>query len=247
VTRATAANGSTRFRVSAGVDIDIYSDVVCPWCYIGKRRLETALESYDGDVTVRYRPFQLDPSTPTDGRPLIDWLGPKFGGPARVRQMTDHTTAVAAADGIEMHFDSAIIANTFNAHRLLWFAGDERGPVLAEALHKAHFTDGFDIGSVEVLTSVAVSTGLNEAAVRAFLDSDEGVAETQAEIDAAHRLGISSVPTFVFAGKYAVSGAQDPALLLETLREVERREAPVAVLQTVGAGGPACDDESCAV
>ncbi len=95
----------------------------------------------------------------------------------------------------------------------MWFAGDERGPVLAEALHKAHFTDGQDIGSVDVLTAVAVETGLNEAAVRAFLASDEGVAEVQAEIDAAHQLGISSVPTFVFAGKYAVSGAQDPDVL----------------------------------
>jgi predicted DsbA family dithiol-disulfide isomerase len=229
------------------VDIDIYSDVVCPWCYIGKRRLETALERFDGDVTVRYRPFQLDPSTPKDGRPLFDWLGPKFGGAARAKQITDHTTAVAAADGIDMHFDQAIIANTFDAHRLLWFAGDERGPVLAEALHKAHFTDGLDIGSVEVLTRVAVSTGLNEAAVRAFLASDEGTAEVQAEIDAAHRIGVSSVPTFVFAGKYAVSGAQDPELLLETLREVARREAPVTVLQPVGASGPACDDEACAI
>ncbi len=228
------------------MDIDIYSDVVCPWCYIGKRRLETALESYDGEVTLHYRPFQLDPSTPRDGRPLIEWLGPKFGGAARVKQMTDHTTSVAAADGIEMHFDHAIIANTFDAHRLIWFAGDERGPVLAEALHKAHFTDGLDIGSIDVLTTVAVETGLNEAAVRAFLASDEGTAEVQAEIDAAHGLGISSVPTFVFAGKYAVSGAQDPALLLDTIREVARREAPVKLV-SVGAPGEACEDETCAI
>jgi predicted DsbA family dithiol-disulfide isomerase len=242
---ATAVNVRRPGGVVRCVDIDIYSDVVCPWCYIGKRRLETALERYDGDVTLHYRPFQLDPSTPRDGRPLLDWLGPKFGGVARVQQMTDHTTSVAAADGIEMHFDRAIIANTFDAHRLIWFAGDERGPVLAEALHRAHFTDGLDIGSAEVLAAVAVETGLNEAAVRAFLASDEGTAEVQAEIDAARQLGISSVPTFVFAGKYAVSGAQEPDLLLQTIQEVARREAPVTLVP-VGAAGETCDDESCA-
>jgi predicted DsbA family dithiol-disulfide isomerase len=228
------------------VDIDIYSDVVCPWCYIGKRRLDAALASFDGDVTVRFRPFQLDPTTPRDGRPLLDWLGPKFGGEARVRQMTDHTTSVAAGDGIEMHFDRAIIANTFDAHRLIWFAG-ESALAVAEALHKAHFTDGLDIGSPSVLTSIAVEAGLDESDVRTFLASDAGAADVQAEIDGAHQLGISSVPTFVFAGKYAVSGAQDSTLLLDTLREVARREAAEGVLQPIGASGPACDDEACEV
>jgi predicted DsbA family dithiol-disulfide isomerase len=234
--------------VAACVDIDVYSDVVCPWCYIGKRRLETALEQYDGDVKITYRPFQLDPSTPTDGRPLSDWLNPKFGGPARVRQMTAHTASVAAADGITMDFDQAIIANTFTAHRLIWFAGQHgRNAEVAEALHKAHFTDGLDIGSLSVLTDAAVSAGLDAEAVRAFLESSEGSDEVTAEINDAHRLGISSVPTFVFAGKYAVSGAQDPEVLLQTLREVARRESATSVLQPIGPDGQACDDDSCAV
>ncbi|HEY1487164.1 MAG TPA: DsbA family oxidoreductase [Micromonosporaceae bacterium] len=229
------------------MDIDVYSDVVCPWCYIGKRRLEAALSRYDGDVKITYKPFQLDPSTPTDGRPLLDWLGPKFGGAARAREMTAHTSSVAAADGITMDFGKAIIANTFNAHRLIWFAGDEHGAAVAEALHKAHFTDGLDIGSFAVLTSVAASVGLDADAVRAFLDSSAGVDEVSAEIAEAHDLGISSVPTFVFAGKYAVSGAQDPDLLLQTLQEVARRESATAVLQPIGADGQSCDDDSCAV
>jgi predicted DsbA family dithiol-disulfide isomerase len=207
------------------VDIDIYSDVVCPWCYIGKRRFEKALEGFDGDVNVRFRPFQLDPSTPLDGRPLLEYLAPKFGGEARARELTAHTMQVAAADGIEMRYDVAIIANTFNAHRLIWFAGQEHGAQVAEALHKAHFTDGEDIGSLDVLTSVAVAGGLEASAVRAFLDSTDGTDEVRSEIDEAQQLGISSVPTFVFAGKYAVSGAQDPELLLETLQEVRRRES----------------------
>jgi predicted DsbA family dithiol-disulfide isomerase len=232
-------------RVAADVDIDIYSDVVCPWCYIGKRRLEAALDRFDGDVKITYRPFQLDPSTPKDGRPLLAWLGPKFGGEARAREMTSHTTSVAAGDGITMDFDRAIIANTFDAHRLIWFAGDEHGSDVTEALHKAHFTDGLDIGSSSVLTSVAGSVGLDADEVREFLDSSAGVTEVQGAIDAAHELGISSVPTFVFAGKYAVSGAQDPDLLLETLNEVMRRESATSVLEPVGAG-PVCEDETCA-
>jgi predicted DsbA family dithiol-disulfide isomerase len=235
-------------RVGGHVDIDVYSDVVCPWCYIGKRRLEAALERYDGDVKITYRPFQLDPSTPTEGRPLSEWLNPKFGGPARVRQMTAHTASVAAADGITMDFDSAIIANTFNAHRLIWFAGrHRRNAEVAEALHKAHFTDGLDIGSLSVLTDAAVSAGLDAETVRAFLESAEGTDEVTAEINEAHQLGISSVPTFVFAGKYAVSGAQDPDLLLQTLQEVARRESATSVLQPIGPDGQVCDDDSCAV
>ena len=226
------------------MDIDIYSDVVCPWCYIGKRRLESALERFDGDVKIRYRPFQLDPSTPHEPHPLLEWLGPKFGGPARAQQMTAHTTAVAAADGIEMNFDRAIISNTFKAHRLIWFAGDEHGPTVAEALHKAHFTDGLDIGSTDTLTSIAAGAGMDASAVREFLDSPAGTTEVQAEIDEAVSLGISSVPTFVFAGKYAVSGAQDPDLLLKTLEEVSRREG---TLQPIGVAGSSCDDDSCAV
>jgi predicted DsbA family dithiol-disulfide isomerase len=209
-------------QLTPDVDIDVYSDVVCPWCYIGKRRLETALASFDGEVTVRYRPFQLDPSTPREARPLMEWIGPKFGGAERARQMTAQTASIAATVGIPMHFDMALIANTFDAHRLIWFAGDELGPVISEALHKAHFTDGRDIASHEELASIAAEHGLDAAA---FLASTDGAAEVQASIDEAHELGIQSVPTFVIAGKYAVSGAQEPELLLRTLQEVARREA----------------------
>jgi predicted DsbA family dithiol-disulfide isomerase len=230
------------------VDIDIYSDVVCPWCYIGKRRLETALAEFDGDVNLTYKPFQLDPSTPKDAHPLLEWLAPKFGGPERARQLTSHTTQVAAADGIEMHYDTALIANTFTAHRLAWYAAREGvGPAVVEALHRAHFTEGRNIGSIDDLTAIAVVAGLDEAAVREFLDSDAGVAEVTAEIQEAYALGISSVPTFVFAGKYAVSGAQDPETLLATLREVQRREGESVKLQPVGPAGPVCDDDVCEV
>ena len=207
------------------MDIDIYADVVCPWCYIGKRRLELALKDFDGEVNLRFRPFQLDPDTPRDGRPLMEWLGPKFGGDENARRMTQNTRGVAAVDGIEMDFDHAIIANTFDAHRLVWYVGREQGADVMEALHKAHFTNGLDVASHDVLADVAATFGFDRAAVIAFLGSDDGVDEVNAELEFARELGISSVPTFIFANKYAMSGAADPSNLLEVMQEVQRREA----------------------
>lgn len=234
--------------VRSGVDIDIYSDVVCPWCYIGKRRLEAALADFDGDVHIEFKPFQLDPSTPHEAHPLLDWLGTKFGGAARANQMAAHTSGLAAAEGIEMHYDKALIVNTFTAHRLIWFAARAgAGPTMVEALYRAHFAEGRDIGSRDELTAIAVEAGLDEATVREFLDSEDGVSEVTAEIKQAYDLGISSVPTFVFAGKYAVTGAQDAQVLLATLREVQRRETGTVTLQSVGPTGPACDDDACEV
>lgn len=208
------------------MEIEIYADVVCPWCYIGKRRLEEALASYDGEVAVRFRPFQLDPS-PVDGpRPLLDALAEKFGGPARVREMTDRTTEVAASAGLELRFDRAVAANTFEAHRLVRFAtGRGLAEPVVEALYRAHFTDGLDIGSRLTLAKIASEVGLDEAEVRAHLDSEAGVAELRDELTAARELGVSSVPTFVLAGKYAVTGAQEAETLRSALAEVARREA----------------------
>jgi len=209
------------------VEIEIYSDVVCPWCYIGMRRLMRVVESDGGPVTLRWRAFQLDPSAPESPRPLLESLAEKFGGPERARQITERTAAVAAAEGIELNFDRALSANTFDAHRLIWFAARAgKQAVLVEALHRAHFTDGLDIGSPWVLAQVADSVDVNGAA--AFLSSDAGVREVRAELDHARELGITAVPTFVFAGKYAITGAQEESTLRQVLEEVRRREASAA-------------------
>jgi predicted DsbA family dithiol-disulfide isomerase len=265
------------------VEIEIYSDVVCPWCYIGKRRLEQALEDFPIEVTLRWRAYQLDPSAPHTCAPLIDWLGARYGGPDRARQMFGHATAAGAGEGLDFDFDKALIANTFDAHRLIAWAGSAEAVVfgatadtqahLVEALHRAHFTDGLDIGSYDVLASLAAGVGLDADRVRRLLDSTEGVAETRAELDATRELGVTSVPTFVFAGKYAVSGAQDPATLRSVLDEVARREGVAPVLRTLTPAGSvpsagtatpagtvasipsprrpaddlACDDDSCGV
>lgn len=210
------------------MEIEIYADVVCPWCYIGKRRLEQALASYDGDVCVHYRPFQLDPSPVPEPLPLLDALAAKFGGRERATQMAEHVTRVAAGAGLKLDFDRAVAANTFDAHRLVsWAAGQGRAGETVEALYRAHFSDGVDVGSREALAALAGEVGLDAAGARAFLDSDERVAEVRAELAAARQLGVTSVPTFVLAGKYAVTGAQEPQTLLAALSEVEQRESAV--------------------
>ncbi|MEV5763272.1 DsbA family oxidoreductase [Micromonospora sp. NPDC052213] len=208
------------------MEIEIYADVVCPWCYIGKRRLEQALESYDGEVTVRYRPYQLDPSPVTEPRPLVEAMAAKFGGQDRARQMFGHVTEVAAGAGLKLDFDRAVAANTFDAHRLVSWATDRgRAAETVDALYRAHFTDGVDVGSRDALAALAGEVGLDAAEARRFLDSDERVADVSAELAAARQIGVTSVPTFVLAGMYAVTGAQEPETLLAALAEVERRES----------------------
>ncbi|MGC4788538.1 DsbA family oxidoreductase [Micromonospora sp. DT178] len=208
------------------MEIEIYADVVCPWCYIGKRRLEQALESYDGEVTVRYRPFQLDPSPVPEPRPLVDAMAAKFGGPDRVRQMFGQVTEVAGQVGLKLDFDRAVAANTFDAHRLVAWATDRgRAAEMVDALYRAHFTDGVDVGSRDALAALAAEVGLDAAEARRFLDSGERVAELSEELATARQIGVTSVPTFVLAGRYAVTGAQEPETLLAALAEVNRREA----------------------
>ncbi|GLZ56592.1 DsbA family oxidoreductase [Micromonospora sp. NBRC 107095] len=208
------------------MEIEIYADVICPWCYIGKRRLDEALASYPGEVTVHYRPFQLDPSPVPQPLPLVQALAGKFGGPGRARQMVDHVTQVAAADGLLLDYDRAVIANTFEAHRLVSWASDQgKAADMVEALYQAHFNHGVDVGSREALATLAGEVGLDAADARRFLDSDERVAEVTADLAHARDLGITSVPTFVLAGKYAVSGAQEVQTLLAALAEVEQRES----------------------
>ena len=153
-------------------------------------------------------------------------LAAKFGGPARAEQMFGHVTAVAAADGLTLNFDRAVAANTFDAHRLIaWAAGQGRQRQMLETLQRAHFTDGEDIGARPALARLAGSIGLDEAAALAYLGSQAGVNEVSADIAVARELGITSVPTFVIDGKYAVQGAQEPAMLREALNEIARREA----------------------
>lgn len=198
-----------------GVEIEIYADVVCPWCWIGERRLFKALAGRE-DVSVRWRAFQLDPTSASAGLPLVEWLGSRYGGEANAHRMFDRVTQVARGEDLTLNFDKAIAANTFDAHRLIWKAG-ETGVQreMVEALHKAHFTDGLDIGAPEVLSAVAFELGVPDVAA-----TDEGVSEVRAELELGRELGVTGVPMFVFNGRYALSGAQDPDTFREALAMV---------------------------
>lgn len=222
--------------------VEIYSDIACPWCYIGKRRFDQALAAYPGasEVEVVYRPYQLDPSAPQQAFPLLERLQRKFG--ARAAEMMQRVADAGRTEGIDMRFADALAANTLAAHRLLRLAEHEYGAgiqhALAERLFEAHFTNGRDIGDGAQLTDIAVDAGLDRERVAGYLASDEGAEETRAEIRAAQALGINAVPTFVFDERYAIQGGQPAPILLQALEMVARERA-----ETV----PACADDSCLI
>jgi predicted DsbA family dithiol-disulfide isomerase len=207
------------------MDIQVWSDVICPWCYIGKRRLEKALAEFPVDVNVTYRAYQLDASPVPRPLPVKEALAAKFGGAGPADQMFAHVTEVAAGDGLRLDFNRAIAANTFDSHRLVaWAAGQNRQAEMIDALQRAHFQDGIDIGSRAALANVAAGIGLDRAAALAYLESDAGTGAVNADLSEARELGITSVPSFVIDGKYAVQGAQEPSTLLSALQEITRRE-----------------------
>jgi predicted DsbA family dithiol-disulfide isomerase len=215
---------------SGTIQVEIWSDVVCPWCYIGKRRFERAVERIAGDVEVaaRYRAYQLDP-TASPGRtmPLAEAYARKFGGPERAQAMIDHVTQIAAAEGLEFRLDRALRANTLLAHRLIWRAAQPESPVdqsvLKERLLKAYFHDGLDIGDPVTLAECAADVGCDRVSTLAMLDSDTGRNEVADELQAAADVGITAVPTYVINGVWAVPGAQDSDTFVTVLRRVSER------------------------
>jgi predicted DsbA family dithiol-disulfide isomerase len=206
------------------VEVEIWSDVVCPWCYIGKRRFETAVAGLADEIEVHvvFKPFQLDPTaSPGKAGPVLDAYAKKFGGQERAQSIIDHVTAVAADSGIQFRMDRALRANTLLAHRLLWLAqATDNQVAMKERLLQAYFIDGLDIGDPEVLATCAADVGLDHDHVLAFLDSDEGVAEVRDEMRAAAEMEITAVPTFVFDGRLMVPGAQEPDTFAQVLRRV---------------------------
>ena len=195
------------------MNIDIFSDTVCPWCFIGKRRLERALaERPDVAPTVRWRTFQLNPQMPEEGMDRQRYLALKFGGAARATELYDTIRKVGESEGIAFQFDAiARTPNTVRSHRLLRFAeGQGRDAAVSEILFRAYFLDGQDIGDVEVLTAVAEEAGMDADETGDFLGSDTLTQDVLSEDRFARRLGIAGVPCFIIDGKYALSGAQEP-------------------------------------
>jgi predicted DsbA family dithiol-disulfide isomerase len=230
--------------------IEVWSDVVCPWCYIGKRRLETALAEFPHDVEVVWRSFQLDPGAPAvPTETVAESLGRKYGGgPGAGARMIDNVEAVAAEEGLVYRLHQAQRANTVDAHRLLHLALEDGGPALQGALKEgllaAYFTDARNVADHDVLREVAVGAGLDASRVSSVLAGDDYREAVYTDIAQAQAYGAGGVPFFVIEQKYGVSGAQ-PA---ETLRQVLDRawQDMHPSLQMVG-GGDACGPDGCEV
>ena len=213
--------------------VEIWSDVVCPWCYIGKRRFDTALGNLGDEVEIEvvYRPYQLDPTAPPGvATPVSEAYAKKFGGPERAAEIIGHVTRVAAESGIEFAMDKAVRANTLTAHRALWFAENHVGTegaagqsLLKERLLQAYFTDGRNIGDPDVVADCAADAGFDRADVAAFLDGDGGLGEVREMLAQAAAHGITAVPTFVIDGQWAIPGAQDVEVFERVLMKLAGR------------------------
>ncbi|MDS0132181.1 DsbA family oxidoreductase [Amycolatopsis sp. CM201R] len=208
--------------------VDIWSDLVCPWCYLGKRRFEQAVAEVGVDVEVVHHSFQLDPSFPRGtSRPTREVLAEKYGrtleeADAMEAQMEER----AAADGLEYHLDGVHMGNTVDGHRLVHFAA-ERGlaDAVVDRFYAAHFTERRSLFDHDSLVSLAVEAGLDEAEARAVLESDAYEAEVASDGEQARALGASGVPFFVIDQRYGVAGAQSPEVFAQVLRQVSAAAA----------------------
>lgn len=211
--------------------VEIWSDIICPFCYIGKRRFEQALEAFEGKDSVKivWRSFQLDPSIKhVPGQSVHDYLAKAKGfSPADARRMNDHVTAQAAGVGLAYDLDRAVLANTLDAHRLLHLAKEKgvQGAV-KERLLKAYFTEGRHIGDLETLVAIGQAEGLSGDDIRQALQSEAFTADVRQDQYEAQQVGARGVPYFVFNDKYAVSGAQDPGVFSRVLQTLQAEEQP---------------------
>ncbi len=220
------------------IKIDIVSDVVCPWCYIGKRRIEKAMtalaDQYEFEVT--YLPFELNPSTPKEGFNQKEYLAKKFGGEARYNEITNHVVSVAAEEGLAFDFSKQHKSpNTRDSHRIIRYAKEE-GKQLAvkEAFMKAYFEEGIDLTKNENLLSVSEKVGLNREKISQLLDSEEGLAEVILAENTNHQRGISGVPYYIINNQYGISGAQPTDVFIKALTQI-------------GSESVAAEGETCAV
>ncbi|MEI7599229.1 MAG: DsbA family oxidoreductase [Aestuariivirga sp.] len=203
--------------------IDVVSDAICPWCFLGKRRLDAALGALDMDVFIRWRPYMLDPTIPPEGLDRNEYMLNKFG-PERIK--TIHDPLIDAGRGLDVpyHFDLITrTPNTLDAHRLIrWAHTVERQNEMVERLFMAYWSEGRDIGNRDVLAQCAGEAGINAQQIRELLDTDQDVAETKAEIEHATNIGVTGVPTYILAQSYALVGAQSPEVLIDAINRVAR-------------------------
>ena len=220
------------------ITVDIVSDTICPWCYIGKRRFERALDlSGRNDVAIAWRPFQLNPDMPGEGMTRDDYVRAKFGGGDRPRQIYQAIAESGREAGIEFQFSKIKhTPNTVLSHRLVhWGSKNEKQDEIVDHLFRAYFEQGLDIGDLEILVEVARRSGVDETVARLYLGSDEGRQEVVASDVYARRLGINGVPCFIVNRKYAVSGAQPPSAFVEVFNLAER-DAATSTAQSTSPG-----------
>jgi predicted DsbA family dithiol-disulfide isomerase len=211
----------------ARLSIEVVHDLVCPWCYLGLRRLlRTLRRRPDLLFDLTFRPFLLNPDMPRIGMSRSDYVVRKFGGEERARRLYASIAEIGRAEGMMFRFDRIRrTPSSVDAHRVVrWAAGFVSGAELVEALFTAHFTDGRDIGDPHVLAAVAAACGIDPAAVHTFLASDAEMDAVHGENLRAHRLGINGVPCFVIGGRHAIAGAQEPEVI-ERLLDVAVVEA----------------------
>jgi len=207
------------------MQIDIYSDIVCPWCYVGKRRLERALTSVGRDVLVTWRPFQLNPTMPPDGMERKAYLEAKFGSLEAFGRMEEQLLAAGTDEQIPFAFEKIQrTPNTFAAHRLVWYAAQQgKQDEVVEALFRGYFLEGKDIGNLKALTHIAAKAGLDRTEIEEFLASEKGVVEVKGEEAVGRRLSIRGVPFFVLNGRISISGAQPPDIFVSALQQAEKQ------------------------
>jgi predicted DsbA family dithiol-disulfide isomerase len=228
------------------VDVEIWSDIACPWCYIGKRRFEAALEQFEhrDDVQVTWRSFELDPSAPREREgDRATRLAAKYGMTVeRAREMEQHVTDVAAGEGLDFRFDIAHSGATFDAHRMVHLAqAHGLQEPMKERLLRAYFTEGELVGDHETLVRLGVEMGLEEDEVRHTLASDRYAEQVREDERTAGEFGISAVPTFVVDRSLGAAGAQPPEALLQLLRQGWTTRSPVSV----ASGAEACGVDRC--
>jgi predicted DsbA family dithiol-disulfide isomerase len=233
--------------------IEIWSDVACPWCYIGKRRFEAALAEFPhrDAVEVKWRSYQLDPTLPEhyDGTEL-EYLSTRKGmAPAQVSQMFDHVTEQAKGEGLDYRFDQVVVANSFTAHRLIHLAAQHgQQDAAKERLLSDHFEHGKDIGSAEYLTELGLALGLNAGDVAELFTTDKYADDVRFDFEEARALGITGVPFFVIDRKFGLSGAQAAETFTAALNQAWQENNPLVLVNAAdGSDGEACGPDGCAV
>jgi predicted DsbA family dithiol-disulfide isomerase len=212
------------------ITVDVVSDVVCPWCFIGQKRLDKAIAAAgDIDVHIRWRPFQLDPTIPPEGKDRRDYMLAKFGSDERIREIHARIEPLGEAEGINFAFGAIKVApNTLDAHRVIRWAGAAGEAVqnrLVRRLFQLNFEEGANLGDHAVLIDAARDAGMDASVVETLLPTDADIEAVRTEIATASRMGISGVPCFLLEGKYAVMGAQDADTLADAIRQVAAAKA----------------------